>query len=143
MTGIARLPDLGWMLEPLTTLPGVRHAVVLSEDGLLRGRSSAESAPALGKDTADTLSAASAALAATSKSTAALLYGEDAAVRQVMVESDRGFVLFTSGGVGAQLGVAAELDADMGRVAHQMQVLVVKINEHLSSPAREPVSPSS
>ncbi|MCA1217072.1 roadblock/LC7 domain-containing protein [Streptomyces sp. 8L] len=143
MTGIAQLPDLGWILESLTKLPGVRHAVVLSEDGLLRGRSSAASETALDNDTAEKLSATSAALAATSKSAATLLYGDDTTVRQVLVESDRGFVLFTSAGVGGQLGVDAALDADMGQVAHEMQVLVVKINEHLSSPARKTVSPPS
>ncbi|MGK5643370.1 roadblock/LC7 domain-containing protein, partial [Streptomyces sp. URMC 126] len=39
---ISRLPDVGWMLRPLTRIPGVRHAVVVSEDGLRMGHDSAE-----------------------------------------------------------------------------------------------------
>ncbi len=148
MTGtIARLPDLGWMLQPLTAIPGVRHVVVVSEDGLRLGHASAEdlAGPVRGLSLgeAEALSAASAAMTMTGRSTAALLFGESAAIRQIMVESDLGFVLFTHAGVGAQLGVATDTAADVGLVAQQMQLLVAKIGAQLSSRPRDEAIPTS
>ncbi|MFP3989611.1 roadblock/LC7 domain-containing protein [Streptomyces sp. E11-3] len=148
MTGIITpLPDLGWMLRPLIEIPGVRHAVVVSEDGLRLGHASAEnlSGPvaALSLGEAEALSAACAAMTMTGRSTTALLFGDRAGVRQLMLESDHGFVLFTHAGVGAHLGVATDLDADVGLVAQQMQLLVAKIGAHLSSQPRDPATASS
>ncbi|MCP9207224.1 roadblock/LC7 domain-containing protein [Streptomyces cucumeris] len=144
---ISRLPDVGWMLRPLTQIPGVRHAVVVSEDGLRMGHGSAEGLSGevsqLGVAEAESLAAACAALTVTSQSTVSLLFGEEAGVRQLMIESDSGFVLFTSAGQGASLGVATDTEADVGLVAQQMQLLVAKIGAHLSSQPREPISPAS
>ncbi|MEU5269476.1 roadblock/LC7 domain-containing protein [Streptomyces hygroscopicus] len=139
---ISRLPDVGWMLRPLTGIPGVRHAVVVSEDGLRMGHDSAERLTGesrLGVDEAESLAAACAALTVTSQSTVSLLFGDGAGVRQLMIESDSGFVLFTSAGQGASLGVATDPEADVGLVAQQMQLLVAKIGAHLSSQPREPM----
>ncbi|MEV8313701.1 roadblock/LC7 domain-containing protein [Streptomyces sp. NPDC059900] len=148
MTGIITpLPDLGWMLRPLIEIPGVRHSVVVSEDGLRLGHASAEnlSGPVsdLSVAEAESLSAACAAMTMTGRSTTALLFGTGADVRQLMVESDQGFVLFTHAGVGAHLGVATDLTADVGLVAQQMQLLVVKIGSHLSSLPRDPAAAAS
>ncbi|MFF1695291.1 roadblock/LC7 domain-containing protein [Streptomyces sp. NPDC058257] len=148
MTGIITpLPDLGWMLRPLIEIPGVRHSVVVSEDGLRLGHASAEnlSGPVadLSVAEAESLSAACAAMTMTGRSTTALLYGPGADVRQLMLETDHGFVLFTHAGVGAHLGVATDLNADVGLVAQQMQLLVVKIGSHLSSLPRDPAASAS
>ncbi|MGW5861484.1 roadblock/LC7 domain-containing protein [Streptomyces sp. NPDC055239] len=148
MTGIITpLPDLGWMLRPLIEIPGVRHSVVVSEDGLRLGHASAEnlSGPVadLSVAEAESLSAACAAMTMTGRSTTALLYGQGADVRQLMLETDHGFVLFTHAGVGAHLGVATDLNADVGLVAQQMQLLVVKIGSHLSSLPRDPAASAS
>jgi uncharacterized protein len=155
MAGISPLPDVGWMLRPLTDIPGVRHAVVLSADGLHLGHVSAAGLSGdvshLGLGEAEALSAACAAVTMTSLSAVGLLFGEEAGVRQVMVESNQGFVLFTSAGAGASLAVATSGEADVGMVAQQMQILVAKIGAHLSgelmAPAtggpRDPVGPGS
>ncbi|MGW0859938.1 roadblock/LC7 domain-containing protein [Streptomyces sp. NPDC002690] len=148
MTGtITRLPDLGWMLRPLTEIPGVRHAVVVSEDGLRLGHASAKnlSGPVsdLSVAEAESLSAACAAMTMTGRSTTKLLFGSGVGLRQLMLESDHGFVLFTHAGVGAHLGVATDLEADVGLVAQQMQLLVAKIGAHLSSLPRDQAIASS
>ncbi|WEH39138.1 roadblock/LC7 domain-containing protein [Streptomyces sp. NBC_01218] len=148
MTGtITRLPDLGWMLRPLTEIPGVRHAVVVSEDGLRLGHASAENlkGPVSGLSVAEaeSLSAACAAMTMTGRSTTTLLFGSGVGLRQLMLESDQGFVLFTHAGVGAHLGVATDLEADVGLVAQQMQLLVAKIGAHLSSLPRDQATASS
>jgi predicted regulator of Ras-like GTPase activity (Roadblock/LC7/MglB family) len=141
LTGtIAKLPDLGWILRPLTEIPGVRHAVVVSEDGLRLGHASAENLTgqvvALGVDEAEPLAAACAALAMTGRSTAGLLFGGGGEVRQLMLEAADGFVLLTGTSLGGQLAVATSQDADVGLVAQQMQLLVVRIGTHLGSPPR-------
>lgn len=129
------------MLRPLTEIPGTRHAVVVSEDGLRLGHASADgltgTVASLSVDEAESLSAACAAMTMTGRSTAGLLFGEGAGVRQLMLESEHGFVLFTTAGEGAHLGVATDLDADVALVAQQMQLLVAKIGSHLSSEPRE------
>jgi predicted regulator of Ras-like GTPase activity (Roadblock/LC7/MglB family) len=142
-TTVTKLPDLGWMLRPLIEIPGVRHALVVSEDGLRLGHDSAKDltgpVPELGRDTAEALAAACAALAMTGRSTTELLFGGDgrsAPVRQLMLEAAGGFVLLTGAGFGGQLVVATSDDADVGLVAQQMQLLVVKIGTHLGSPPR-------
>ncbi|MEV1053400.1 roadblock/LC7 domain-containing protein [Streptomyces sp. NPDC059017] len=148
MTGaVTRLPDLGWMLRPLTDVPGVRHAVVVSEDGLRLGHASAGDLTGpvalLGVPEAESLAAACAAMTMTGRSTAALLFGGGAGVRQLMLESEHGFVLFTHAGAGAHLAVATGTDADVGLVAQQMQVLVARIGTHLSTGPRDPADPPS
>jgi uncharacterized protein len=148
LTGIiTTLPDLGWMLRPLIEIPGVRHAVVVSEDGLRLGHDSAQRltgpVSSLSLAEAESLSAACAAMNMTGRSTASLLFGPGAGVRQLMLESEHGFVLFTHTGVGAHLGVATGTDADVGLVAQQMQLLVAKIGDQLNSRPRDPVADSS
>ncbi|QDY77088.1 roadblock/LC7 domain-containing protein [Streptomyces qinzhouensis] len=145
MTGfISTLPDVGWMLRPLIEIPGVRHAVVVSEDGLRLGHASAQRLRGpvgeLSVAQAESLSAACAAMNMTGRSTASLLFGAGAGMRQLMLESEHGFVLFSQAGVGAHLAVATGTDADVALVAQQMQLLVAKIGAHLSSQPRDPVA---
>ncbi|MQY11510.1 Serine protease inhibitor [Streptomyces sp. RB5] len=143
--GISRLPDVGWMLRPLTGIPGVRHAVVLTDDGLRLGHASADRlhgvVPELERSEAESLSAACAALTITSRSAVGLFLGPRAGVRQLMVESDHGFVLFTSTGLGAQLAVATDPGADVGEVAEQMQIMVAHIAAELTTHLRPPEVP--
>ncbi|MFI1466565.1 roadblock/LC7 domain-containing protein [Streptomyces wuyuanensis] len=148
MTGsVTRPPDLGWMLRPLTDVPGVRHAVVVSEDGLRLGHASAEhlTGPValLGVPEAESLAAACAAVTTTGRSTAALLFGGGAGVRRLMPESEHGFVPFTHAGAGAHLAVATGTDADAGLVAQRMQVLAARIGTRPSTGPRSPAGPSS
>ena len=77
-----------------------------------------------------------AALAMTGRSTTQLLFGGGSQVRQLMLEASDGFVLLTGASFGGQLAVATAADADVGLVAQQMQVLVVRIGAHLGSPPR-------
>lgn len=144
--GIRKLPDVGAMLGSLTGIPGVRHVVVASEDGLRLGHATAEGTaggPArLETSEAEAVAATCAGLTATGRSASQLLL-DDQSVRQMMVETAQGFVLLTDAGAGAQLVVATDVRADVGLIAHEMQVLVVQIGSHLSSlPREDPVTPS-
>ncbi|MER7820163.1 hypothetical protein, partial [Streptomyces sp. NPDC096153] len=145
VTGAAtRLPDLGWMLRPLTGVPGGPGAVGASEDGPRPGHASADDLAGpvalLGVPEAESL-AACAAMTMTGRSTAALLLGGGAGVRRLMPESEHGFVLFTHAGAGTDLAVVTGTDADGGLVAQRMQVLVARIGSHPSAGPRDPADP--
>lgn len=120
-----------WMLGDILRVPAVRHALVISRDGMSMG-SSAE----LEADDADRLSAVCAGLQSLGHEAAAQLVGAGSSTRQVMVEFDGGFLFLVAAGPGAALAVATSDEVDAGLVAREMQQLVVRIGEHLTSPPR-------
>jgi predicted regulator of Ras-like GTPase activity (Roadblock/LC7/MglB family) len=49
---------------------------------------------------------------------------------------DSGFLFVTAAGNGACLAVVAGKDADAGLVAYEMAMLVVRVGQYLTAPAR-------
>lgn len=122
--------DLDWLLESLTERAvGAQHAVVLSEDGLLIGKSSG-----LSKDDSDQLSAMASAFQSLARGTGRHFGGGE--VRQTMVEMEHAFLFVTAAGQGACLAVLAEESADMGMIAYEMNLLVKRVGLYLSSAPR-------
>jgi predicted regulator of Ras-like GTPase activity (Roadblock/LC7/MglB family) len=107
----------------------VRHAVVLSEDGLVISRSTA-----FARDEAERVAATAAGLMSLSKGISTDVRGGP--VRQALVEMAHGYLILTSGGPGAHLVVLSGAGADVGVVAYQMNMLVKRIGEHLSAAPR-------
>ncbi|MEW2811149.1 roadblock/LC7 domain-containing protein [Streptomyces massasporeus] len=107
----------------------VRHAVVLSEDGLVISRSTA-----FARDEAERVAATAAGLMSLSKGISTDVRGGP--VRQALVEMAHGYLILTSAGPGAHLVVVSGAGADVGVVAYQMNMLVKKVGEHLSSAPR-------
>lgn len=146
---VTGLPDPGRMPRPRTDAPGVRHAAVVSEDGLRLGHASAEDLTGpvalLGAPEAESPGAACAAMTTTGRSTPELLFGGGAGVRRLMPEPEHGFVLSTQAGAGAgaHLAVATGTDADVGPVARQLRVLEARIGTRPSTGPRDPAGPSS
>jgi predicted regulator of Ras-like GTPase activity (Roadblock/LC7/MglB family) len=62
------------------------------------------------------------------------------AVRQAIVEMHGGYLFVAAGGAGACVAVLAESDSDVGLIAYEMAMLVTRVGEYLSAPARTPVS---
>jgi predicted regulator of Ras-like GTPase activity (Roadblock/LC7/MglB family) len=123
-----------WMLDEVTGVRGVRHAVVLSADGLVRAHSSQTS-----REEADRLAAACAGLKSIGQSLARQ-FADGATSRQVMVEFDgHGGYLFVRGaGDGSHLAVITDQVVDPALIAQQMQAQVLKIGEpNLSTAVRE------
>lgn len=120
-----------WMLGDIVRLPTVQHALLISRDGLLMGSSSS-----LTEDDADRIAAVCAGLQSLGHEAAAQLVGSDSGTRQVMVEFDGGFLFLVAAGPGAALAVSTSDEVDAGLVAREMQHLVVRIGEHLTSPPR-------
>ncbi len=67
---------------------------------------------------------------------------EGGAVRQTIIEMRSAYLLVTVAGEGACLAVLCEEDADVGLVAYEMAMLVVRVGQYLTSPARSVASSS-
>lgn len=124
--------DRSWMISEVTTVPGVRHVVVFTPDGLLLA-----SSEDMDRDTADRLAAACSGLQSLGHGLGRT-YGEDGgAVHQLMLEFQGGF-LFVRNASGAHLAVVTGPVVDPALVAKQMQAQVLKIGSvNLSSPPRQ------
>ena len=127
--------DQNWMLDEVTGVQGIRYAVVLSADGLVKAHSADTS-----RDDAERLAAACAGLKSIGQSLARQFAAGGGTSRQVMVEFDgHGGYLFVRGaGDGSHLAVVTDRVVDPALIAQQMQAQVLKIGAHnLATPARK------
>ena len=125
--------ELDWLLDNLvSSVLGVRIAVILSPDGLSLGRS-----PGLSEADAGHL----AALAAGAQSLARGVgvwsgYGD---VSQTIVEMESALLFITPAGRGTCLALLADSNADAGQIAYEMEVLVKRVGQHMIANPRFPV----
>jgi predicted regulator of Ras-like GTPase activity (Roadblock/LC7/MglB family) len=49
---------------------------------------------------------------------------------------EAGFIFVTAGGNGACIAVLATEDADVGLIAYEMEMLVARVGQYLSTPVR-------
>ncbi|MBM4792368.1 roadblock/LC7 domain-containing protein [Streptomyces sioyaensis] len=125
---------LDWLLDDLTKrVEKVRHALVLSNDGLVTGASEQ-----LQREDAEHLAAVASGLHSLAKGSG--LHFGIGRVRQTMVEFDDGVLFVTAAGDGSALCVLAGADADMGQIAYEMTLLVNRVGEHLGVAVRQPES---
>ncbi|MGW2107153.1 roadblock/LC7 domain-containing protein [Streptomyces sp. NPDC001948] len=129
-TGRHASGELDWLLDDLVNRVGeVRHAVVLSNDGLAVGASNT-----LSREDADHLAAVASGFHSLAKGAGRHFEAGD--VRQTMVEMDEGFLFVAAAGDGSCLAVLSTAFADIGLVAYEMARLVKRVGEHLRTPAR-------
>ncbi|PZF92171.1 dynein regulation protein LC7 [Micromonospora deserti] len=123
-------PDLDWLLDDLVdrVLPA-RQAVVLSADGLLLGCSAG-----LERSDAEHLCALASGLSSLARGASRHVAGGP--VRQTVVEMESAYLFVTAAGQGACLAVVSDADADIGLVAYEMAMLVTRVGENLTAPAR-------
>jgi predicted regulator of Ras-like GTPase activity (Roadblock/LC7/MglB family) len=125
-----RSGELDWLLDELTErVANVRHAVVLSNDGLAVGASRG-----LTREDAEHLAAVASGFHSLAKG--AGRHFDAGAVRQTMVELDRGFLFVAAAGEGSCLAVFTTAAADVGLIAYEMARLVKRVGEHLHTPPR-------
>ncbi|MFI7321283.1 roadblock/LC7 domain-containing protein [Streptomyces venezuelae] len=125
-----RTGELDWLLDDLVLrVSDVRHAVVLSNDGLPVGASTA-----LTREDAEHLAAVASGFHSLAKG-AGRHFGAGG-VRQTMVEMDDAFLFVAAAGDGSCLAVLTAVTADIGLVAYEMARMVRRVGEHLSTPAR-------
>ncbi|MEU1531937.1 roadblock/LC7 domain-containing protein [Streptomyces fagopyri] len=130
-----RSGELDWLLDDLVLrVAEVRHAVVLSNDGLAVGASTG-----LVRADADHLAAVASGFHSLAKG-AGRHFGAGG-VRQTLVEMDDGFLLVAAAGDGSCLSVLTAATADIGLVAYEMARLVKRVGEHLHAPPRAAAQP--
>ncbi|GGS13317.1 dynein regulation protein LC7 [Streptomyces humidus] len=129
---MAQNQDLDRLLDDLTErVEPVRHALVLSNDGLVAGASSR-----LRREDAEHLAAVSSGLHSLAKGSGR--HFGAGRVRQTVIEFDDAVLFVTAAGTGSCLCVLSGADADMGRIAYEMTLLVDRVGEHLTVDARQP-----
>ena len=121
---------LGWLLDDLVRrVPAAQHAAVLSADGLLIGGSAG-----LTREDADHLSAIAAGFQSLARGAGRHFHGGP--VRQTIIEMEAAFLFVTEAGTGACLAVLSAADADIGIIAYEMAMLVTRVGQYLTAPAR-------
>jgi predicted regulator of Ras-like GTPase activity (Roadblock/LC7/MglB family) len=122
---------LDWLLDDFVRrLVDAQRAIVLTSDGLLLGRSSA-----LTKEDGEHLAAMASAFQSLARGVGRKFTMGQA--HQTVVELDDGFLVITEAGDGAGLALLASLDADMGVVAYEMNVIVQQVGRYLSAAPRD------
>ena len=118
--------NFNWLLDNFVkSVPGVRHTIVVSADGLLMAMSDQ-----LDRTSGDQLAAIVAGLSSLTRGAARQLRSGD--VRQSIVEMDTQFLFLMSISDGSVLGVAADATADVGLVGYEMALLVSRTEATLT-----------
>ncbi|WP_079038883.1 roadblock/LC7 domain-containing protein [Streptomyces sp. NBRC 110028] len=119
-----------WLLEELITqVPEIRHAIVLSGDGLPVGTSKT-----LSRDDTERFAAIASGFHSLAKGTGR--HFRAGRVVQTLVELEEGFLFVVTAGEGSCLAVFSDAGGDVGLVAYEMARLVKRVGAHLGTPAR-------
>jgi predicted regulator of Ras-like GTPase activity (Roadblock/LC7/MglB family) len=128
--GRARKDGLNWLLDDLVRrLAGAEKAIALSADGLLLGRSAT-----VDRESAEHLAAMASAFQSLSRGVGRQ-FGKGQ-VLQTVVELEYGYLVVTEGGEGACLALLTSMNADLGMVAYEMNVIVQQVRSSLSASPR-------
>ena len=126
----AAVRDLTWLLDDLVArVENARQAVVLSADGLLIAGSTG-----LSREDGEHLSAVASGFQSLARGAGRHFGG--GAVRQTIIEMESAFLFVTAAGQGACLAVLSDSEADMGLIGYEMAMLVTRVGQYLSTPAR-------
>jgi predicted regulator of Ras-like GTPase activity (Roadblock/LC7/MglB family) len=116
---------LGWLLDDMVDrISQVKHALILSSDGLVTGTSRDLEGP-----DAEHLAAVSSGFHSLAKG-AGRHFGAGE-VRQTMIEFEDGFLFVTAAGDGSCLSILTGEGTDVGQIAYEMTLLVHRVGEHL------------
>ena len=130
MTSSQAQGRFGWLVNDFTErVPGVAHAIVVSADGLLLSSSAR-----LPGDRADQLAAVASGLGSLTQGAARCF--EAGAVRETVVEMERGVMLLMAVSDGSSLAVLAAPNCDIGQVAYEMALLVERVGQLLTPQLR-------
>lgn len=131
--------DLSWVLNDVLQVPGARHAILVSADGLLLERSSD-----LGRDIAETNAAAMSSMQSLSRAVAAFVGGDGVGSwRQTLLEYDDGWIFLIAAGRGAYLAASTACDVDMEAMSFRMQQQVGALGRAMTAPERQSASSDS
>ncbi len=116
----AEATNFNWLLANfVANVPGVRHTLVVSADGLLMAMSDR-----LDRTSGDQMSAIVSGLSSLTRGASRQLGGGN--VRQAIVEMDDLFLFTTNVNDGSVLAVVADVSCDVGLVGYEMTLLVAR-----------------
>ncbi|MEV8323925.1 MULTISPECIES: roadblock/LC7 domain-containing protein [unclassified Kitasatospora] len=127
--------DLSWVLNDVLQVPGARHAILVSADGLLLERSSE-----IGRDEAETNAAAMSSMQSLSRAVAPFVGTDGAGAgvwRQTLLEYDHGWIFLIAAGSGAYLAASTAPDVDMEAMSFRMQQQVGALGRAMSAAPRQ------
>lgn len=123
---------LNWMLDEVTWVQGVRHAVVATADGLVQAASEGTAA-----DVAERMAATCAGLHSLGQSVALEFGAGSHRVDQLLVGFDGGYLFLRRAGDGSHLAVVTDPSVDPALIGQQMQAQVIKLGKQsFTAPAR-------
>ncbi|MEV6103756.1 roadblock/LC7 domain-containing protein [Streptomyces sp. NPDC051940] len=132
-------PDLSWVLDDVLQVRGARHAILVSADGLLLERASAQSPDVaeLGRDDAETHAAAMSSMQSLSRAVAPFVSAGQGQWKQTLIEYDGGWIFLIAAGRGAYLAASTALDVDMEAMSFSMQRQVAALGKAMTTPPRQ------
>ncbi|MET9091218.1 MULTISPECIES: roadblock/LC7 domain-containing protein [Streptomyces] len=126
-------PDLSWVLNDVLQVPGARHAILVSADGLLLANSSE-----IGRDDAETVAAAMSSMQSLSRAVAPFIGTRNPGRwRQTLLEYEDGWIFLIAAGTGAYLAATAAADVDMEAMSFRMQQQVTALGKAMTTPPRQ------
>ncbi|GGK87839.1 dynein regulation protein LC7 [Planomonospora parontospora subsp. parontospora] len=134
--GTGSVTDLAWLLDDLVTrVAEAENGIVFSTDGLLMAASAG-----LSPADAEHLAAVGSAIQSLGRGVSDRVGG--GAVRQTIIEMRSAYLVVSAAGQGACLAVLCTHEADVGLVAYEMAMLVTRVGQYLTSPARTAGAPA-
>ncbi|GAA3997218.1 roadblock/LC7 domain-containing protein [Streptomyces sp. NBC_01352] len=117
--------DQAWVLEPILQVPHVVAAVLLTRDGLVTGYTEA-----LSQASAERVAAITSTVQGACRAAAAAFADADRAeVRQVVVESDHGYVLIVPTDHGTCVAAYGDGEVRLDLLAHRVHSQVARLGE--------------
>src|SRR5947207_15136937 len=110
-------------------MPGQRHAELLSADGFLRAHAGSRD-----RDEAERVAAGLAGLKGTFRAISGFCHATYEGWQQTLSEFDEGFIFLVAAGPGAYLGVSTTKDVDVEGVSSQLQKLLQRPGDVLTTP---------
>ncbi|MFF7314287.1 roadblock/LC7 domain-containing protein [Streptomyces sp. NPDC008137] len=117
--------DTAWVLEPVLEVPHVVAAVLLTRDGLVTGYTDALTQPS-----AERVAAITSTVQGACRTAAAAFADTDRAeIRQVVIESDHGYVLIVPTDHGTCVAAYGDPEVRLDLLAHRVHSQVARLGE--------------
>lgn len=117
--------DTAWVLDPILEIPHVRAAVLLTRDGLVSGYSDA-----LSRASAERVAAITSTVQGACRTAAAAFADQDGArLRQVVIESDHGYILVAPTAHGTCVAAFGGPEVRLDLLGHRVHSQVARLGE--------------
>ena len=117
--------DTAWVLDPILEIPHVRAAVLLTRDGLVSGFSAA-----LAQDSAERVAAITSTVQGACRTAAAAFADASVAqLRQVVIESDHGYILVAPTDHGTCVAAYGGPEVRLDLLGHRVHSQVARLGE--------------